>query len=93
MELSESVANIHCILRRTEDDEVVKLLELSDVVLLPYRQITNSGSALLALSAKSPAALSMKPFAWPDIARQTLGFYTPLNPGASNVSSDRHRRA
>jgi len=25
--------------------------------------------------------LSMKPFAWPDIARQTLGFYKSLNAG------------
>jgi hypothetical protein len=32
-------------LRRTDDDELVKLLELSDIVVLPYRQITNSGTA------------------------------------------------
>jgi glycosyltransferase involved in cell wall biosynthesis len=137
VELSGAVSNIHCILRRTEDDELVKLLELSDVVVLPYRQFTNSGSALLALSAGRPILgprmgslpevqqlvgedwvrlydgqfsyshlaeaigwaaaprrpLSLKPFAWPDIARQTLGFYKSLNPGASNLSSDQHRRA
>jgi beta-1,4-mannosyltransferase len=130
LELSGSAPNIHCILRRTEDDELVKLLELSDLVVLPYRQITNSGSALLALSAhrailgprmgslpevqqlvgedwvrlydgdlsrshlleaiRWAAAprrpLSMKPFAWPDIARQTLGFYKSLNPCARNLT-------
>jgi hypothetical protein len=26
----------------------------------------------------------MKPFAWPDIARQTLGFYKSVNPRARN---------
>jgi beta-1,4-mannosyltransferase len=126
VELSQSAANIHCILRRTEDDELVRLLELSDLVVLPYRQITNSGSALLALSARRAILgprmgslpevqqlvgedwvrlydgefsyshlaeaigwaaaprrpISMKPFAWPDIARQTLGFYESLKPRA-----------
>ena len=130
-ELSESASNIHCILRRTDDDELVKLLRLSDIVVLPYREITNSGSALLALSASRPILgprmgslpelqqlvgadwvrlydgqfshshlaeaigwaaaprrpLSMKPFAWPDIARQTLGFYRSLNPHARNLTS------
>jgi beta-1,4-mannosyltransferase len=127
-ELSEGAPNIHCILRRAEDDELVKLLELSDIVVLPYRQITNSGSALLALSARRPILgprmgslpeiqqlvgedwvrlydgqlsgshlaeairwaaaarrpLCMKPFAWPDIAKQTLGFYKSLNSRARN---------
>jgi beta-1,4-mannosyltransferase len=53
-ELAQNAANIHCILRWTDDDELVKLLELSDIVVLPYRKITNSGSALLALSARRP---------------------------------------
>jgi beta-1,4-mannosyltransferase len=136
VELSESASNIHCILRRTDDDELVRLLELCGIVVLPYRQITNSGSAVLALSAGRPILgprmgslpelqqlvgedwvrlydgqfsyshlaeaigwaaaprrpLSLKPFAWPDIARQTLGFYKSLNPGASNLTSAQHRR-
>jgi beta-1,4-mannosyltransferase len=122
-ELSHSVAHIHCILRRIEDDELVRLLELCDLVVLPYREITNSGAAMLALSAARPILgpnmgslpelqqlvgadwvhlydgrissshlmealawvvaprrqLSMKPFAWIDIARQTLSFYRSLN--------------
>jgi glycosyltransferase involved in cell wall biosynthesis len=126
-ELAQDVSNIHCILRRTEDDELVRLLELSDIVVLPYRSITNSGSALLALSAGRPilgprlgslpelqqlvgvdwvrlydgpisqshlteaiawAAAPrrppcMEPFAWTDIAAQTLGFYRALNPGGN----------
>jgi len=129
VELSGSAANIHCILRRTEDGELIRLLELSDIVVLPYKQITNSGSALLALSARRPILgpcmgslpevqqlvgedwvrlydgslsyshlagaiewaaaprrpLSMKPFAWPDIARRTLGFYRSLSPGARSL--------
>jgi glycosyltransferase involved in cell wall biosynthesis len=130
LELAGSAPDIHCILRRTEDDELVKLLELADIVVLPYRQITNSGSALLALSANRAILgprmgslpevqqlvgedwvrlydgelsrahlveairwaaaprrpLSMKPFAWPDIAKQTLGFYKSLNPHARNLT-------
>jgi beta-1,4-mannosyltransferase len=130
-ELSGCASNIHCILRRVDDDELIRLLELSDIVVLPYRQITNSGSALLALSATRPilgprmgslpevqqlvgadwvrlydgefsyshlaeaigwaaaprGPLSMKPFAWPDIARQTLGFYRSLNPHARKFTS------
>jgi hypothetical protein len=98
------------------------------MVVLPYREVTNSGSALLALSARRPilgpnmgslpelqqlvgadwvrlydgqisrahleealvwAAVSrlqpcMKPFAWKDIASQTLGFYKSLKPRVSN---------
>jgi glycosyltransferase involved in cell wall biosynthesis len=131
VELSGSASNIHCILRRTEDDELVRLLDLSDIVVLPYRQITNSGSAVLALSARRPLlgpgmgslpelqqlvgedwvrlydgqfshthlaeairwaaaprrTLSMQPFAWPAIARQTLGFYESLNPRGRNLTS------
>jgi len=121
--LSDRVTHIHCILRRIDDDELIRLLELSDLVVLPYREIMNSGSAMLALSAARPLLgpnmgslpelqqlvgadwvrlydgrlssshlaealawaaaprrqLSMEPFAWTDIARQTLGFYRSLN--------------
>jgi beta-1,4-mannosyltransferase len=124
--LAQGAPNIHCILRRTEDAELVSLLRLCDVVVLPYRRVTNSGSALLALSAQRPilgpdmgslpevqqlagadwvrlydgplshahleqmlawssaprAPLNLAPFAWPEIARQTLGFYQALRPRA-----------
>ena len=41
-------------LERISDEEVSRLLEGADVVVLPYRQITTSGSAMLALSHGRP---------------------------------------
>jgi glycosyltransferase involved in cell wall biosynthesis len=41
-------------LERIPDEEVSQLLEGADVVVLPYRQITTSGSAMLALSHGRP---------------------------------------
>jgi beta-1,4-mannosyltransferase len=46
--------NIHLFLRWAEGEELAALLEMSDLVVLPYRTITNSGAALLALSARIP---------------------------------------
>jgi len=46
--------NIHLLLRWAEGEELAALLGLSDMVVLPYRTITNSGAALLALSAQLP---------------------------------------
>ncbi len=41
-------------LERVPDGEVAQLLESADVVVLPYRQSTTSGSAMLALSHGRP---------------------------------------
>jgi beta-1,4-mannosyltransferase len=53
-QLSRGRPNIHLLLRWAEGEELASLLELSDLVVLPYRTITNSGAALLALSAQLP---------------------------------------
>ena len=53
-QLSRGRSNIHLLLRWAEGEELAALLELSDLVVLPYRMITNSGAALLALSARVP---------------------------------------
>jgi glycosyltransferase involved in cell wall biosynthesis len=53
-QLSQGRPNIHLLLRWAEGEELAALLELSDMVVLPYRTITNSGAALLALSAQLP---------------------------------------
>jgi len=42
------------LLRRLTDAELVDLVDLCDVVVLPYRKILNSGSVLLALSLGKP---------------------------------------
>lgn len=52
--LSRDHPNIHLLLRWAEGEELAALLELADLVVLPYRTITNSGAALLALSAGVP---------------------------------------
>jgi glycosyltransferase involved in cell wall biosynthesis len=41
-------------LQRVPDEELTQLLAAADVVVLPYRRITTSGSALLALSHGRP---------------------------------------
>ena len=41
-------------LRFLPDDELPTLLAAADLVVLPYRRIQNSGSAILALSANRP---------------------------------------
>jgi len=53
-QLSQGRPNIHLLLRWARGEELASLLELSDLVVLPYRTITNSGAALLALSAQLP---------------------------------------
>jgi len=53
-QLARGRPNIHLLLRWVEGEELAALLELSDLVVLPYRRITNSGAALLALSAGVP---------------------------------------
>jgi glycosyltransferase involved in cell wall biosynthesis len=52
LQLSRDHPNIHCLLRWMKDDELTALLQLSDAVVLPYSEVTNSGAALLALSAQ-----------------------------------------
>jgi glycosyltransferase involved in cell wall biosynthesis len=42
---------IHCVLKRLEGADLAALLEFCDLIVLPYLKITNSGSAILALSA------------------------------------------
>ena len=53
-QLSRGRPNIHLLLRWAEGEELAALLELSDMVVLPYKTVTNSGAALLALSAQLP---------------------------------------
>ncbi|WP_121610652.1 glycosyltransferase [Mesobacillus foraminis] len=49
-----SYNNIEFDLRFIPDEQVMGLIELADFVVLPYKQITTSGSAILAVSAKKP---------------------------------------
>jgi len=53
-QLSRDRPNIHLLLRWIKGEELAALLKIANVVVLPYRTITNSGAALLALSAHLP---------------------------------------
>jgi beta-1,4-mannosyltransferase len=54
LQLAGDHPNIHCLLRWMKDGELIALLDLSDAAVLPYREVTNSGAAVLALSAQRP---------------------------------------
>lgn len=43
--------------RRLDDEELLAVVSASDLVVLPYRNVLNSGSALYALSANRPIAV------------------------------------
>ncbi len=45
---------VHLTLQHVADDEIQRYLRAADLVVLPFRDITNSGSALLALSFDRP---------------------------------------
>jgi glycosyltransferase involved in cell wall biosynthesis len=47
-------ASVSLCLERVPDDEVSKLLAAADVVVLPFKRVTTSGSAMLALSHGRP---------------------------------------
>lgn len=46
--------NIRTLLRHIQDDEITGLFQAVDAVVLPYRNILNSGTAILALSMQRP---------------------------------------
>jgi glycosyltransferase involved in cell wall biosynthesis len=45
---------VHLTLQHVPDDDIQRYLRAADLVVLPFRDITNSGSALLALSFDRP---------------------------------------
>ena len=48
---------IHLTLRHIQDEEVQRFFRACDLVVLPYRVVSNSGSALLALSFDRPVMM------------------------------------
>jgi len=56
-ELAARDPRVRVDLRFQSDDEIALWLRASDLVVLPYAAVTNSGSALLALSADRPVLL------------------------------------
>lgn len=64
-------SNVQIELGFRPEEELIRSLAACDVVLLPYRSVTTSGSLLLALSAGKPVAITKSPAS--DWALKTLG--------------------
>ncbi|MCT1391447.1 glycosyltransferase [Peribacillus frigoritolerans] len=56
------IQNITFDLRFIPDEEIVDLIESSDIVVLPYKNITTSGTAILACSLHKPIICPETPF-------------------------------
>lgn len=70
--LAERDVRVRLILRHAPDDELQLFFQASDVCLLPYRAVTTSGAALLALSFGCPiVAPRLGPF--PELAADGRG--------------------
>lgn len=70
--LAERDVRVRLILRHAPDDELQFFFQASDVCLLPYRAVTTSGAALLALSFGCPiVAPRLGPF--PELAADGRG--------------------
>ena len=59
-ELTSGDARIHLHLRHVPTEEVQTFFGAADLVALPYREILNSGTALLALSFNRPVLVPSK---------------------------------
>ncbi|PFG33183.1 glycosyltransferase [Sanguibacter antarcticus] len=53
-ESADTDDRVQLVLRYLEDEEMSTMVSAADVVVLPYEKVTNSGSALLALSLDRP---------------------------------------
>jgi beta-1,4-mannosyltransferase len=54
LEFYKDSKNLKLDLRFIPEEELFGLIKMSDIVVLPYKEITTSGSAILALTAKTP---------------------------------------
>ncbi|MGM0838452.1 MAG: glycosyltransferase family 4 protein [Bacillota bacterium] len=57
-----SEENIVFDLRFIPDDEIFSIISIADAIVLPYKEITSSGSALLALTYNKPIIAPNTPF-------------------------------
>lgn len=57
---ASSDTRISLFLKLLSDEEIVTIVSAADVVVLPYKEVTNSGSAVLALSLNRPVLAANK---------------------------------
>jgi len=57
---AEKIPNLHLEIRYIPKDSVYRYFSASDLVVLPYREILNSGTALLALTFGKPVLVPRK---------------------------------
>lgn len=81
---------VHLRLESLSDDQLVEYTAAVDLVVLPYRQILNSGSALLALSLARPV-LAPAMGALPELrdaeGESWVHLYAPPEPGCHEVDA------
>lgn len=68
-ELASNDERIHLLLEQVEDEHLQRLIAAAEVVVLPYRRVTHSGSVLLALSAARPTVTTRRG-AIPELQRE-----------------------
>lgn len=84
---SNQAGNARLMLRHLTDDELVQTVRASDLIVLPYRQVLNSGSAILALSLGRPVLLPDTP-TFAELAAEVGSSWVHLYSGAKVVEAD-----
>jgi beta-1,4-mannosyltransferase len=85
-------ARVHLELGFVPDDRLQVFLNAADLIVLPYRQILNSGSALLALSFNRPV-LAPAIGSLPELAQKMAGDWVQLFNGDLEASDLRNALA
>lgn len=81
-ELARDDARVRLLLEHVPDEKVQYFMRAADVCVLPYRRVTTSGAAVLALSFCKPIVVpAIGPF--PALVRESAGIcYEPASPQA-----------
>jgi glycosyltransferase involved in cell wall biosynthesis len=74
--------NVHLSLDFVEDGELADYIHGADCIVLPYRNITTSGSAILALSCLRPVVAPNIGLLSDYLTPETSILYDPVEPGA-----------
>ncbi len=83
-ELAKHDSRIQLHLRRIPDDEVQNFFAAADLAVLPFREILNSGSAVLALSFDRPVLVPALG-SMPELQTRVGGDWVRTYPGELNV--------
>ncbi|BBI31810.1 hypothetical protein KCTCHS21_12090 [Cohnella abietis] len=74
--------NVHVSLNYVKDEEIADYIRCADCVVLPYQNITTSGTAILALSCTTPVVAPNIGLLSDYLTPETSVLYDPLEAGA-----------